>query len=66
VAVTYSLRTGNLSDAFAGTLVRTAEYWDPLTPALQEAIFYLHPSVGKRVQRLVDWKSQQLQKAGVR
>jgi Zn-dependent protease with chaperone function len=33
---------------------------------LQEAIFYSHPSVEKRVRRAMEWKAQQQQKAGAR
>ncbi|MFM2237192.1 MAG: hypothetical protein RL209_1226 [Pseudomonadota bacterium] len=62
----YSLRTVNLPDALAGALVKTAEYRYPRPSALQEAIFYSHPSVEKRVRRAMDWKSEQLKKAGAR
>ena len=60
----YSLRTANLPDALAGALVKTAEYRYPRPSALQEAIFYSHPSVEKRVRRAMDWKAEQLKKAG--
>lgn len=62
----YSLRTANLPDALAGALVKTAEYRYPRPSALQEAIFYSHPSVETRVRRAMDWKAQQLKKAGAR
>ncbi|OYY71070.1 MAG: peptidase M48 [Sphingomonadales bacterium 28-55-16] len=62
----YSLRTVNLPDALAAALVKTAEYRYPRPSALQEAIFYSHPSVEKRVRRAMEWKAQQLQKAGTR
>jgi STE24 endopeptidase len=62
----YSLRTVNLPDALAGALVKTAEYRHPRPSALQEAIFYSHPSVEKRVRRAMDWKAEQLKKAGAR
>ena len=62
----YSLRTANLPDALAGALVKTAEYRYPRPSALQEAIFYSHPSVETRVRRAMDWKAQQLKKAGGR
>jgi STE24 endopeptidase len=62
----YSLRTVNLPDALAAALVKTAEYRYPRPSALQEAIFYSHPSVEKRVRRAMEWKAQQQQKAGAR
>jgi len=62
----YSLRTANLPDALAGALVKTAEYRYPRPSALQEAIFYSHPSVEKRVRRAMEWKADQLKKNGAR
>jgi STE24 endopeptidase len=62
----YSLRTVNLPDALAGALVKTAEYRYPRPSALQEALFYSHPSVEKRVRRAMDWKAEHLKKAGAR
>jgi STE24 endopeptidase len=53
----YSLRTVNLPDALAGALVKTAEYRDPRPSRLQEALFYTHPSVERRVQRAMEWKA---------
>lgn len=60
----YSLRTVNLPDALSAALVKTAEYRYPRPSALQEAVFYSHPSVEKRVRRAMDWKAEQLKKAG--
>jgi STE24 endopeptidase len=54
----YSLRTVNLPDALAGALVKTAEYRYPRPSALQEAMFYSHPSVEKRVRRAMEWKAK--------
>ncbi len=62
----YSLRTANLPDALAGALVKTAEYRYPRPSALQEAIFYSHPSVEKRVRRAMEWKANQLKKNSAR
>lgn len=59
----YSLRTANLPDALAGALVKTAEYRYPRPSALQEALFYTHPSVEWRVRNAMDWKAKQLAKA---
>ncbi len=55
----YSLRTVNLPDALAGALVKTAEYRYPRPGALQEALFYTHPSVEWRVRQAMEWKAQQ-------
>jgi len=62
----YSLWTANLPDALAGALVKTAEYRYPRPSALQEVIFYSHPSVENRVRRAMDWKAEQLKKAEAR
>lgn len=53
----YSLETVNLPDALASALVKTAEYRYPRPSALQEALFYTHPSVEKRVRRAMHWKA---------
>lgn len=62
----YSLRTVNLPDALAGALVKTAEYRYPRPSAVQEVLFYSHPSVEKRIRRAMDWKAEQLKKAAAR
>jgi STE24 endopeptidase len=62
----YSLRTANLPDALAGALVKTAEYRYPRPSALQEAIFYSHPSVETRVRRAMNWKADQLKATDAR
>lgn len=54
----YSLRTVNLPDALAGALVKTAEYRYPRPHPFQEAIFYTHPSVEKRVRAAMEWKAR--------
>lgn len=53
----YSLETVNLPDALATALVKTAEYRDPRPAPLQEALFYTHPSVEKRVEAAMAWKA---------
>lgn len=55
----YSLETVNLPDALATALVKTAQYRDPRPTGLQEALFYTHPSVEKRVRRAMLWKQNQ-------
>ena len=53
----YSLETANLPDALATALVKTAEYRDPRPHPLQEALFYTHPSVERRVLAAMQWKA---------
>ena len=53
----YSLRTENRPDALATALVKTAEYRYPRPNALEEVIFYDHPSVERRVHTAMEWKA---------
>ena len=53
----YSLDTVKLPDGLASALVRTAEYRNPRPGALQECLFYTHPSVERRVKMAMDWKA---------
>lgn len=53
----YSLVTVNEPDALATALVKTAEYRYPRPSALEEALFYTHPSVEKRALRAMEWKA---------
>jgi STE24 endopeptidase len=53
----YSLKTVNEPDALASALVKTAEYRYPRPSALEEMLFYTHPSVEKRVLRAMEWKA---------
>ena len=59
----YSLETVGLLDALASALVKTAEYRDPRPSALQETLFYTHPSVEGRVRMAMEWKAEQLNNA---
>jgi STE24 endopeptidase len=56
----YSLETVGLPDGLASALVKTAEYRDPRPSAIQEALFYTHPSVEGRVRMAMQWKAEQL------
>lgn len=56
-ADSYSLETVNEPDALATALVKTAEYRYPRPSALQEALFYTHPSVEKRALMAMEWKA---------
>lgn len=53
----YSLQTVNEPDALASALVKTAEYRYPRPAALQEVLFYTHPSVEKRALMAMEWKA---------
>jgi STE24 endopeptidase len=53
----YSLQTVNEPDALASALVKTAEYRYPRPSALQETLFYTHPSVEKRALMAMEWKA---------
>lgn len=53
----YSLETVGEPDALATALVKTAEYRYPRPSALQEMLFYTHPSVEKRVLKAMEWKA---------
>ena len=53
----YSLRTANLPDALASALVKTAEYRNPRPNAVEEFLFYSHPSVERRVRAAMEWKA---------
>jgi STE24 endopeptidase len=61
----YSLRTANLPDALSAALVKTAEYRYPRPSALQEALFYTHPSVEWRVRNAMEWKKRQMVKTNL-
>ena len=53
----YSLQTVNLPDALASALVKTAEYRSPRPNAVEEFVFYSHPSVERRVRAAMVWKA---------
>ena len=54
----YSLRTENRPDALSSSLVKTAEYRYPRPNALEEIVFYDHPSVERRVRTSMEWKAK--------
>jgi len=56
-ADSYSLHTENRPDALSTALVKTAEYRYPRPNAVEEFIFYDHPSVERRVQTAMQWKA---------
>jgi STE24 endopeptidase len=53
----YSLQTENRPDALSTSLVKTAEYRYPRPNAVEEVIFYDHPSVERRVRTAMEWKA---------
>jgi len=53
----YSLETVGLPDALSSALVKTAEYRNPRPGALEEFLFYTHPSVERRVRQAMEWKA---------
>jgi len=53
----YSLETVNLPDALASALVKTAEFRYPRPEAVEEFLFYSHPSVERRVRMAMEWKA---------
>jgi STE24 endopeptidase len=53
----YSLETENRPDALSTALVKTAEYRYPRPNALEEIVFYDHPSVERRVRTAMEWKA---------
>ena len=53
----YSLQTENRPDALSTALVKTAEYRYPRPNAVEEFVFYDHPSVERRVRTAMEWKA---------
>jgi len=53
----YSLETENRPDALSSALVKTAEYRYPRPNAVEEFVFYDHPSVERRVHAAMEWKA---------
>lgn len=54
----YSMEHVGLPDAMASALLKTAEYRYPRPHPIEEALFYTHPSVERRVLRAMEWKAQ--------
>ncbi len=57
-ADTFSLERINEPDGLAKALVKTIDYRAATPSALEEAIFYSHPSVGNRVRKAMEWKAK--------
>jgi len=53
----FSLRVANEPDGMAKSLVKTIEYRASSPSALEEFLFYDHPSVEHRVRNAMEWKA---------
>jgi STE24 endopeptidase len=53
----YSLETVGLPDALASAIVKTAAFRYPRPGAVEEFLFYSHPSVERRVRMAMEWKA---------
>ena len=60
----FSLVHANEPDGLAKSLVKTIEYRASSPSALEEFMFYDHPSVEHRVRRAMDWKAAHPQASG--
>lgn len=56
----FSLRHAHEPDGLSEALVKTIEYRASSPSALEETIFYDHPSVQRRIRRAMDWKAAHL------
>ena len=59
----FSLRVAHEPSGLAKALVKTIEYRADSPSALEEFLFYDHPSVRRRVQTAMDWKAAHLAQA---
>lgn len=53
----FSMVHANEPDGLAKALIKTAEYRAPSPSAIEEFIFYDHPSVENRIRRAMEWKA---------
>lgn len=53
----FSMVHANAPDGLSKALIKTAEYRAPSPSALEEIIFYDHPSVENRIRRAMEWKA---------
>ncbi|MGV9007688.1 MAG: M48 family metallopeptidase [Brevundimonas sp.] len=56
----FSMVHANEPDGLSKALIKTAEYRAPSPSALEEFVFYDHPSVENRVRRAMEWKAAHL------
>ena len=55
----FSLAHAHEPDALARVMLKTAEYRAPSPSALEEALFYDHPSIEHRILAAMQWKAAQ-------
>ncbi|GAW40502.1 M48 family peptidase [Brevundimonas sp. SH203] len=53
----FSLVHANEPDGLSRALIKTAEYRAPSPSAVEEFLFYDHPSVENRIRRAMEWKA---------
>jgi STE24 endopeptidase len=53
----FSMVHANEPDGLSKALIKTAEYRAPSPSAVEEFIFYDHPSVENRVRKAMEWKA---------
>ena len=53
----FSLVHANEPDGLSNALIKTAEYRAPSPGAVEEFLFYDHPSVENRIRRAMEWKA---------
>lgn len=59
----FSLVHANEPDGLSKALIKTAEYRAPSPSAIEEILFYDHPSVENRIRRAMEWKATHPAKA---
>ncbi len=59
----FSMRVAHEPDGLSKALVKTIEYRADTPSRLEEALFYDHPSVRRRIKRAMDWKAAHLGEA---
>jgi STE24 endopeptidase len=62
----FSLERAREPDGLSAALIKTAEYRAPTPSAIEEALFYDHPSVGRRIRAGMDWKAAHLSEVEAR
>ena len=60
----FSLVHANEPYGLAKALIKTAEYRAPSPSAIEEFIFYSHPSVENRIRKAMEWKAAHSAEAG--
>jgi STE24 endopeptidase len=63
-ADSFSLQYANAPDGLSKALVKTIEYRASSPSALEEVLFYDHPSVEHRVRKAMDWKAAHIADGG--